>query len=456
MHNGGPAYSGFSKNHRSQVENTNMESELIGNIRYHPVSFDPVRLHDVCVSHVDPDGTFHCQLLQNAPDLDDLMCDLQHCQTERLPRPSEGQTCLVKCSDNLLYRGNVVSNAGSSVHVKLVDFGAVENLPVDRVYHLSDRHAAFPVQAIRCCLYVESDPQTLAAALQMYESKVPLVVKFLFKTGQVWEVELTDTSKETDIGFSDIANSVKLSNTDRTVRTAGTMQGAGISRSQQVGTADIPRPDVRQNSVETLFVTAVLSSTEFFGQLTKNAMENLDNLQAEMQTYYTSSSSQPLQRYEEGVFCSAAFSEDDQFYRSKIIKVATDEVQVSFVDYGNQEIKLPRDCLQLPPQFCSLPQQGIACTISPHYTGLTKEKLEDVVLNKDIQVKVESCAGDVYTVSVATVSENESILISLQRYYSSVVLYILSVHIPTYSKSHLHTIMICDAVYVHFLLFALY
>lgn len=58
-----------------------------------------------------------------------------------------------------------------------------------------------------------------------------------------------------------------------------------------------------------------------------------------------------------GTPCLAPFSEDDIYYRAKIIQVKSDSVQVLFVDYGNHESVPVDEVKTIPVQYLQLPQQ---------------------------------------------------------------------------------------------------
>lgn len=61
--------------------------------------------------------------------------------------------------------------------------------------------------------------------------------------------------------------------------------------------------------------------------------------------------------FEVGTPCLAPFSEDDIYYRAKIIEVKSDSVHVLFVDYGNHESVPVGEVKTIPLHYVQLPQQ---------------------------------------------------------------------------------------------------
>lgn len=379
--------------------------------QYTPLMFDMARHHDVCIAHVEPDGTFYCQLMKNARNLDRLMCELQEVPRTPLTNPQNSMPCLVESQhDGLLYRGKVISLTGRTVQVKFVDFGLQETVPSTSIFLLEENYCSLAAQAFKSTLdgvekLLESN---VCDSVRTYESKVPLVAKVLFRTVHSYQLELTDTSDENDTLVADVV---------KTSSPAKGKQQAVSKLSPKTSSVSIPPAEVRVGAEEKLFVTAILSDETFFGQLAKYSQETLDEMQGALQDHYGASSKSPLQNPSVGDFCCTEFTEDGQFYRSKILKAkpASEKYLVSFVDYGNCEAKKGADLRSLVVHFSSLPQQGITCSLSSCYSGLAKSILEENLLEREIIVKLDSSGDGCYQINFPKVQENEEVHSVLQK-----------------------------------------
>ncbi|KAG0244854.1 hypothetical protein B0O80DRAFT_422479 [Mortierella sp. GBAus27b] len=109
-------------------------------------------------------------------------------------------------------------------------------------------------------------------------------------------------------------------------------------------------------------VSEILSGGHFYFQkIVNDQIQGLEKLMADLRVHYTNSSSSPegwKHRVNETI--SAKFTEDNQWYRAKIVRNVPESksVEVVYVDYGNSEtIPLSR-VRPLPPQFGTLPHQA--------------------------------------------------------------------------------------------------
>lgn len=68
----------------------------------------------------------------------------------------------------------------------------------------------------------------------------------------------------------------------------------------------------------------------------------------------TASTFLPLNTFEIGTICAANYSEDNQWYRAKILSHSENGTEVLYIDYGNTAITnetrmLPVDIINIPP-----------------------------------------------------------------------------------------------------------
>ncbi len=64
--------------------------------------------------------------------------------------------------------------------------------------------------------------------------------------------------------------------------------------------------------------------------------------------------------------CVAKYSEDERWYRAKVLSVdiQEDKVEVYYVDYGNIELVAPSDVRTLVAELTDLPVQTVRCSIA--------------------------------------------------------------------------------------------
>ncbi len=73
----------------------------------------------------------------------------------------------------------------------------------------------------------------------------------------------------------------------------------------------------------------------------------------------------PLENIAIGDFGVAKYSEDNRWYRARLIMCEEhDKIKIVFVDFGNIEIKSINDFFPLHKLFTDLPAQAIACSLS--------------------------------------------------------------------------------------------
>ena len=352
---------------------------------YTPVQFDMGSLQDVCISHVEDSGYFFCQLLSGAKCLETCMEQILHSVSVHPCRLSQtsikpGTPCLAKnLVDGIVYRSQIVLVSQEGVEVKFVDFGTVETVEPEVLFCISAEQMSLPTQAIYCSLSDTDDlpPSQIVDLLKQYESSVGLVAKVVLRAGQLCDMVMFDTRNGQDVSLTVLA------------KTGATVNG------------NVVRPaEVAVGSTEKLYVTAVISGVEFFGQLAKYSAEKLEAFQSRLNKHYSLPSRAVLERVIPGQVCCTLFPRDSAFYRATVLQ-RTDsqsDVQVAFMDYGNQERKACHELLALDPEFCALPQQGISCLLSDFYSGLSKEQLETWLLEQEVVVQL--CQTKAHSFSV--------------------------------------------------------
>lgn len=237
--------------------------------KYQPLEFDTSQRQNVCISHVDDDGTFHCQLLNNAEAINSLMMMINYSPVIPLKSvPFESMPCIVRSPyDRILYRAKVVKQQQGSdrVIVELVDFGTKVEATVYDVHVISDAALMVPIQSITCRLYNAEDIPTevLVPLLRRYDSKTILIARIVGKVSPyLYVLELFDTSSDDDVRLLDVAK-------DLAVQLMGPVPlPAKVKTHTSPPQSCVPPPaKISLMTSRQLLVTTTVDSHSFIGQL---------------------------------------------------------------------------------------------------------------------------------------------------------------------------------------------
>ena len=344
-------------------------------IPYVPIEFDLTTVQDVCISHVEKDGTFHLQLVEYAPILESLMAQLGEKSTAPLLGTAiKGKPCVARdTSDMISYRGEVLANDIGTIRVKLVDFGNVESFSVGDLSGINHDYMKLPTQARHCVLLGADklDTGQLFKLLKPYEACRVLVCSVAGKNNSgLLKVDLYDPDKQ---GIR-LLDQVNNSSSNASVSSAPSSQTL-TSHLNPSSSVFLPPAEVKSNSVERLYVMAVISDTDIYCQLSKYSQEKLGSFQSQLQEFYDTHNVRSISSPKVGDICCSKYSEDEQYYRSKVLSISGSMVTILFVDYGNQETVEVSALKELSPQFCNLPVQGVVCCFDDSYGGLNSEVL---------------------------------------------------------------------------------
>ena len=387
-------------------------------------------IYDVQVVSVEDTGLFYCHLAQNNEKFATLK---QHLLTMRLvpiqPPFIMGTTCIVKrSSDGLPCRAQILSVASGSIHVKLVDFGNIENAVAGTIYQTSDELTRLPSFAVYCTLVGSADIplQSLVKLLRKYEEKGGICARFVTKKdGIIYEVEVFDSisrvvtlieDEPKDQSMSTRSSSSKTSsvtspsinNVQSPIATHLSPKSATLKQSDTLVTLAL---DVGRR--EKLYITAVYSGSEFFGQLSCYSPDLLESLQEELNSFHRAGKGRTLVRSTPGTLCVAEYSGDGNYYRARLLKSDNKIAQLIYIDYGNLEDKLVQELFELETKFSRLPIQGIKCRTNA--TQVPLDKLSAAIMDTELHIVVEGREGDVYIVSLPHCSENTNVNKLLQR-----------------------------------------
>lgn len=125
----------------------------------------------------------------------------------------------------------------------------------------------------------------------------------------------------------------------------------------------LPFGDVGEKPME-VYVSAIASPAKFWLQLIGPQTKKLDELVAEMTTYYNEKENQSYHKIDDpylGQIVAALFKYDGKWYRAQIVGILPNEynptdvvLDLYFVDYGDSEYVSPHDVYELRTDFLTL------------------------------------------------------------------------------------------------------
>jgi tudor domain-containing protein 1/4/6/7 len=108
-----------------------------------------------------------------------------------------------------------------------------------------------------------------------------------------------------------------------------------------------------------------------------------------------------------GDFCYSIFSDDDQWYRAKILSVTGDSAEVLYIDYGNSETVSVGQLKKLQSKHCELHAVAFKCHLSgvnpvegSDWSADAIAKLEELIMEQELKCKIVALRGDVYEVEL--------------------------------------------------------
>ena len=304
---------------------------------------------EVIVSHVEGATMFFVQKSQNSSDLDELMEKMvDHYSNEPAVTvvPSKGVICVALFGDDdSWYRARVISSADNEVTLFYLDYGNTDAVSVETIQPIKDEYCVLSAQAIKCATTVTIDDDEFIETTSDLEC---IITATKITAGNTHFVEMTTMDGK------------PLSGQPVTIATE-------ISEGTSV-VADLPTADIiktQQLAVSSrvpMFVTHVVSPSSFWCR-PLSSYEQLDSIMATMADYYNEHV-KPVSSITMGTIVAAQYSEDESWYRAKVLSVDNDSVSVLFVDYGNSEVVTMEKIQPIDDQFLSLPAQAIHCSIT--------------------------------------------------------------------------------------------
>ncbi|XP_069127026.1 uncharacterized protein [Argopecten irradians] len=369
-----------------------------------PMELDSTKVYDVCLSYVEHPGRFFIQLLENGPELDQVMVRLtkEFSSNTTSPSLSTGTACIGQLSDDQHYRCVIQSVSGENSWVHAVDFGFDENVSVNKLRAMSPIFLNVPCYATECTVDVTKTldkfwSSTEINTLKGFESKVSLVARVTTRRNSLYQLDLYDTRDRDEDRYINAemlgvgksaqkAHSIKME-TRRAEPSAAAANPA----------VPIPPPEVVPGSQELVCITAVKAPNIVYGQLTKTDAKKIESLQIKLNEKYDhmTAGEMVLSDASVGTSCTTRYS-DGGWYRALITQKQGKTVAIAFADFGDETNTQPLELKQMLPEFGILSQQCILCRFPKASSSNSKEMTEKLLLNKVIEVKLISKKDGVY------------------------------------------------------------
>ncbi|XP_064604917.1 uncharacterized protein LOC135470098 [Liolophura sinensis] len=358
------------------------------------------------VTHVDDSGLFYIQLEDDTSKIDalseklmDLASELEQ-DNEPLEKVDPGSICCCKFSeDGLWYRACVMDKAPPWVHVRFIDYGNEDRVLEKEVYTLPQAIQSQPPFGFACCLQgIQLTPHQVAKLREITEGEAVSVI-FLTSTDP-YEVTMTNSEGKLIQTLLGPAIDHVAAIVDKLVADSLAESSA---KAQDVAFTEL---HLKLGSREEMFVSHSVSPDQFWCQPAASETEL-----AELMDFIADYCGQ-LTESERGITCSpnqpclARFTEDESWYRAKVVSTQASGVEVFFVDYGNADIVPEADLVSIKPDYLTLPAQAVQCRLFAcppvSWDHSAVRKFAEVTAEKKLLAEMMSCdkteSGVVYTV----------------------------------------------------------
>ncbi|XP_060086316.1 uncharacterized protein LOC132565637 [Ylistrum balloti] len=386
-----------------KIENIPLTTPQNNSHHFIPLELDSTQVYDVCLSHVEHPGKFFIQLLENGPELDQVMVRLtrEFNSSTTAPSLSAGTACIGQLSDDQHYRCVIQSVSGDNMTVHAVDFGFDENIKASRLRAMSPVFLDVPCYTTECTVDVTKTldkfwSSTEIKTLKDFESKVSLVAKVTTRRNNLYQLDLYDTRDRDEDRYIN----AEMFGVGKSAQKAHTIKMETMRSEPSApmhSTVPIPPPEITTGGQELLCITAVKSPSIVYGQLTKTNAKKIESLQIRLNEKYDNMTAGEmiLSDSSVGTSCATRYS-DGGWYRALVTQKQGNNISIAFADFGDETVTQPLELKQMLPEFGILPQQCVLCQLPRVSPSNSKEMTEKLLLNKVIEVKLLSKKDGVY------------------------------------------------------------
>ncbi|KAL1420492.1 hypothetical protein MTO96_024310 [Rhipicephalus appendiculatus] len=296
---------------------------------------------------------FYCQLSRNDDQLNgvaEVLGSVASTQPSLPPAMRKVGTacCALYSEDGDWYRGIIRELHPGGATVFFVDYGNVESVADEGLKQLPDVLRSVPCQAVGCKLSAAVAVDAAAATARLDE---------IFAEQEVTiRVHGCDYNKIHDVD-------VILA----TGPLAPPVQAAPpqMSSPQLYHMGGFNYPALTEGVAVPVEVCWVLTPGEVFVQL-KETQGVLEQLMSEMQAYYATLGDTVSSDIRPGQACVALYSEDQQWYRARVVHAKAGMLGVQYVDYGNCE-EIPEGSVRQVRVLAALEEGSASVRYDRHF-----------------------------------------------------------------------------------------
>ncbi|XP_076658151.1 protein tudor isoform X2 [Halictus rubicundus] len=297
------------------------------------------RKYDVSVSHVDSPSQFWLQSIQDASTLAKKQLELQ---TEAPTFPEvqgvleEGSLCVaMNTITNLWYRAEVLDADEDITTVRFIDYGNADIIDnkSGKIRQIPDSWKEIKEHVVKCRLdVIATDPEgwnaTVYERLENLISSAESLQALVIANGVPKRVDLLVNGQS----VSDTLVKEHL---------------AVMIHTEEDLIDEIVDLELDPHSA---FVSHINTPNEFWVQEQKS----VGDLEVMTDRFIMANMFPKVDKIEENMLCVAKYSEDDCWYRARVMSHSDNATQVLYIDYGNSatstEIRaIPEDLMNVPP-----------------------------------------------------------------------------------------------------------
>ncbi|NWQ64424.1 TDRD1 protein, partial [Neopipo cinnamomea] len=330
-------------------------------------------------------------------------------------KPENGEPCCAFFSEDGNWYRAVVQNitSGGTVQVSFVDYGNVEEVPLDKIRQISPSFLKLPFQSIKCWLSGIKPRnnkwnQEATIRFHMCTSGLELQARVTSLSKDGAGVVLMDNSTRCPKVINDILTSENLA-----VKEVGQDKNNFPNKSVDQKVTSLGHWKSFKLAVGetiTVFVTEIVSPDLFYAVPVLNEVQRREYRELTALGAYCKSCKKEPFRPKLGEACCAQFSGNGRWYRAVVLEASPSAVKVLYADYGNTETLPLSKVLPITDSFLKLPFQTIACSLAGmekvEWSPLMLNQLKEMVLKQYVAITVKGINGDVKLVTVEKRSEN--------------------------------------------------
>ncbi|KAM6066891.1 tudor domain-containing protein 1 [Chlamydotis macqueenii] len=378
---------------------------------------------DVVVCTLYSPGEFYCQISNNSElhALNLLNKSLsEYCQKTPpdIFKPDNGEPCCAFFSgDGNWYRALVQKvTSDGTVKVCFVDYGNVEEVPLDKTRQISSSFLKLPFQGIKCWLSGIKPANSkwlpeATARFHMYAAGKKLQARVTSFSRAGAGVELIDNSTGHPEVINEILTSEKLA-VKEVVQDKNNFPNKSVEK-KETSLGRWKLIELAIDETVSVRVTEVVSPNLFYAvPVQTKDQEKLQRQLIELEGYCKSCKNQPFAP-KLGEACCARFSGDGRWYRALVLEASQSVVKVLYADYGNTETLPLSKVLPITDSYLKLPFQTIMCSLAgvgkAAWSPLLLDRLKEMLLNKYVTITVKGINENVNLVTVEKLCESGSL-----------------------------------------------